>query len=193
MIELDYITVFYGKEKAARSGVPLINHIHDGLAVMREIGASDFAQRAYCLHPLYQADESLAKGYLQSLPGVPIQVVLLAMEYRNQANAWLSDKVKDESVYSYSDPKPRRVVEMYRTIDQPTPGPLTEVRHMLIADKVQNYKDFRTYHLGKHPRTKELEIYFETWLEVLGIDGHEFDRLCAVIDEDRQIRFVQLP
>lgn len=173
MIELDYIAKFYGERIAARSKVPLINHIHEGLAVMREIGASDFAQRAFCLHPLYQADADLTKHHLRSLPGVPIQVILLVMEYRNQANAWLSDKVW---LANFNDGGPSLVQN-----GTPTPGPLPEVRDMLVADKVQNYKDFRTYHLGTHPRSKELELYFETWLKVLGIDGLEFARLSGVI------------
>ena len=40
---------------------------------------------------------------------------------------------------------------------------------MLIADKIQNRKDFELYHLGKHERSSELEQYFKNWLERLNI------------------------
>ena len=38
---------------------------------------------------------------------------------------------------------------------------------MLLADKLQNRKDFRLYHLGKHERTKELDHYFDLWIDYL--------------------------
>lgn len=186
MIELDHITRFYGDRKAERSGVPLINHIHEGLAVMRHIGASDFAQRAYCLHPMYQADADLTTHYKRWVPGVPGVVLVLAMEYRNQANAWLSDKVW---LANFGDGGPSLVQKS----GTPKAGPLREVRDMLIADKVQNYKDFLTYHSTSHPRRRELDLYFQTWLKELGVGESFRDELFAVIDHDRQIRFVQLP
>jgi hypothetical protein len=40
---------------------------------------------------------------------------------------------------------------------------------MLIADKIQNRKDFELYHLGKHERSSELDSYFKNWLERLDI------------------------
>ena len=187
MIELEYITKFYGDRKAERSGVPLINHIHEGLAVMREIGASDWAQRAYCLHPLFQADADLVKHAKQSLPGVPIQVMLLVMEYRNQANAWLSDKVFLESEEGH-----QRYGEIC-LIGKPSHGVLVATAEMLVADKVQNYYDFQNYHQGTHKRSNELGVYFETWLKELGIDVHDYLRLTKVIDADRKIRLMETP
>ena len=50
-----------------------------------------------------------------------------------------------------------------------TPGPLKEVRQMLIADKVQNYADFLTYHAHTHSRSKELDFYFKHWLAQLDV------------------------
>ena len=40
---------------------------------------------------------------------------------------------------------------------------------ILIADKIQNRKDFELYHLGKHERSDELDSYFKNWLERLNI------------------------
>lgn len=38
---------------------------------------------------------------------------------------------------------------------------------MVLADKIQNRKDFRLYHKGKHKRSKQLSAYFDIWIEFL--------------------------
>ena len=45
---------------------------------------------------------------------------------------------------------------------------------MLKADKIQNYKDFRKYHLGTHEKSAELEQYFEEWLAALNVSKERF-------------------
>ena len=40
---------------------------------------------------------------------------------------------------------------------------------MLIADKIQNRKDFQLYHLGTHTRSEQLDQYFKNWLEKLEV------------------------
>lgn len=72
------------------------------------------------------------------------------MEYRNIANRYLC----------------RRETDHYGLEDLP-PIPIEGVRKMLIADKVQNQRDFRKYHLETHDRGKELEAYFILWLKYL--------------------------
>lgn len=186
MKELDLVRRFYGDRKAERSGVPLINHIHEGLDILSAIKANEASARAFCLHPIFQADADLAVNAGMVLTEcLDPWVMTLVMEYRNQANAWLSDKVVNHSTYSWSGPEPRLVVEDYRLVGRPTPGPLPEIREMLTADKVQNYKDFRTYHQATHPRSKELEVYFETWLRELRVTPEQFEALCVVIDARR--------
>lgn len=146
----------YGGGRAARSGVPFMNHIDEGLAVLRDLGASERARRAWCLHPLVQLDETLPASYadLAALSDDPAALVL-AMEYRNVANAHLS----------------RREVTSIEAIAL---SPLAEVNDMLRADKVQNYKDFLLHHRDTHPRAEALHRYFRQWLARLSIDDERF-------------------
>lgn len=99
------------------------------------------------------------------------------MEYRSQANAWLSDKVIKVPLMGIG-PTTHCVPN-----GVPTPGPLADVRDMLIADKIQNYKDFIIYHRGTHPRSDELDTYFEAWLRVLRVDNFQewFDNLSSLV------------
>jgi len=146
---------------AKRSGLPYMNHVDEGLAVLRDLGASERAQRAFCLHPLLQADEALAEAYpdLAALTADP-RVLALALEYRNVANAYLS----------------RREVA---SDDEVALSPLPEVNDMLRADKVQNAKDFLLHHRATHPRREALVRYFHTWHRRLGVSGGDFARWFA--------------
>jgi hypothetical protein len=141
-------------------------HVEEGLAILHRLGASERAQRAFCLHPLLQGDEALAANFerLDELTS-DAQVLALALEYRSVANATLSPRVDELSVPE----------------DIPL-GPLPEVADMLRADKVQNYKDFLRYHQGSHPRSEELTRYFELWLMRLGV-RERFDELCEELEE----------
>jgi hypothetical protein len=152
--EYQAVAKFYGYQRARRSQVPLMNHIDEGLAILNWIGASQNAKLAYCLHPLFQEDECLAASY-QRLPEITTQpqVLALALEYRNVANGYLSHKPLPDEIYL---------------------GPLTEVHQMLVADKVQNYKDFLQYHADTHPRRKALDAYFQAWLSRLQISPDMF-------------------
>lgn len=151
------IAEFYGGRCARRSQVPLMHHIDEGLAVLRWIKASTNAERAYCLHPLLQADFQLAETYQR--PSLVTESVsgFLAMEYRNIANRTLLD----------------RVGKLRSPNDIPL-SPLQEVNQMLVADKVQNYKDFLLHHGSTHPRRRDLDRYFRLWLERLGVNRDQF-------------------
>jgi hypothetical protein len=165
-VEYKLIEKFYGDKVAKRSQVPLINHINEGLVVLSGINATETAKRAFCIHPLLQADEDLQENYY-ICSFVDKHALLLAMEYRSVANEFLSDKMDLE------------VVPAIRL------SPLLEVNEMLIADKVQNYKDFVTYHYDTHPRSAKLNQYFHKWLDKLEISYYENDRLCKLINESK--------
>jgi len=160
----------YGQFRAERSKVLLINHIHQGLAVMATVGATLDAMKAYCLHPLFQNDSELFTEGLRyadgKIDGAP---VVLAMEYRHKANAWLSEKV-----YRYGEKGP------LGADGQPSWGSLIAVKHMLIGDKVQNYSDFVLHHRDTHARSEELEFYFQAWFEALGLNQADVFRLLEV-------------
>jgi hypothetical protein len=141
-----------------------MNHIDEGLVVLKAIGAGEATKRAFCMHPLFQADEDLQENYYMASFVEP-HVLLLAMEYRNTANAYLSDKIDTDQPLKLS--------------------PILEVNEMLVADKVQNHKDFITYHIGTHPRSDALYRYFEKWLKALDINCETFASLCKRIDDER--------
>lgn len=163
-IEYQLIKAHYADRTAERSGVPLINHIDEGLIVLDAISATENARRAFCIHPLIQKDTDLYQNYLMIAESVSSSVVMLAMEYRNIANQWLSDKA--------------------RSVIPPTLSPLYEVNDMLIADKVQNRKDFLRYHLATHERAEDLSIYFTRWLGALGISSETYNSLCKRIEDE---------
>lgn len=149
--EYQLISKYYGDRKAARSGVPLINHIKEGDYILWELCAPIAARKAFFLHPLIQNDEDLSNNLelIREVKADPY-ALLLAMEYRNIANQYLSHrKISDVWDIALS--------------------PIDEVNIMLYADKVQNYKDFILYHRGTHPRSDELVEYFENWLRRLRI------------------------
>lgn len=142
-----------------------MRHIDHGLAILREIGASDRAMRAFCLHPLVQSDADLAATYprIGELTDDP-QVLTLALEYRHIANATLSTRA------------------IANAEDIPL-SPLREVNDMLVADKVQNRADSLTHHAATHSRAGELARYFELWLVRLDIDETRYQSLVRASSE----------
>ncbi|WAM23105.1 hypothetical protein [Myxococcus sp. NMCA1] len=176
-LEYRAIQAFYGQRRARRSGIPYLHHIDEGLWVLRALGASEQAQRAYCLHPLVQDVDKRAAAWAQALAtgadlmSPPVEgvsdnprVLALALNYRETANAALSHRP-----------------------DLKGPGDIalsTEpaVNDMLRADKVQNYKDFIRHHRGTHPRSAELERYFQAWLARLEVSPEQVTRWHAALD-----------
>lgn len=160
----------YGDKRSKRSDVLYMNHIDEGLAVLQWLGTTGEAKAAYCLHPIFQTDDDLdtARFFSDKWKGCRPTSVMLAMEYRSVANEYLSSKeiaqVRDISL-----------------------SPLKEVNDMLIADKVQNRKDFELYHEAIHPRSKELARYFRNWMERLGVSEEQyakFKRMLTLPEEN---------
>ena len=141
----ELIKEYYGDKTAKRSGVPLINHIDEGIEILKSINADEETIDAYCLHPILQSDESINSNYKMNFEGIPTSSLLLAMEYRRVANSYLSFN-KMEDFVGFTNEK---------------------IKQMLYADKKQNEKDFAIYHEETHERSKELREYFNNWLNKL--------------------------
>lgn len=171
-VEYRLIKRFYGVSRAERSQVLKMNHIDEGLAIMDYIGASTAAMQAYCLHPIFQHNDQLCSdGYAAATtPGLNPLALMLTMEYRARANDFLSGKV-DLKLALNDFPHPK-----------PDWGVLAEVKHMLIADKVQNYKDFMLHHSETHERKLELKHYFELWHATLSLPSHKVRELIRVAE-----------
>lgn len=148
----------YADRTAERSGVPLMQHIDEGIQILNWLGAADYIKGAFCLHPLIQNpnDYRLNMDALANNDRVGISAFQLALAYRKQANAYLCKPETDDWTQA----------EISEAV-----GPLFEdMRFMLIADKVQNKKDFMLYHHGQHKRSDQLLRYFEQWMEYLDFD-----------------------
>lgn len=158
---------YYGERRAKRSGIPYFHHIDEGLVVLNAINATQSACEAFCLHPIVQGNGDLLNAFQEGsvLRRYPIDLyaMALAMEYRAVANGYLSTR----SIQSVSE------IRL---------SPLSDVQDMLVADKVQNRKDFERNHLGSHPRSAELTQYFRNWFEVLSISEMRYRELAGLID-----------
>lgn len=151
---------FYGDRVARRSQVPLLNHIVEGRRIMEEREAPSVAIDAFTVHPMFQRDDDLRKT-LARVRDIDPLVVALAMEYRAVANAGLREYWQATGLLPLSC--------------------LTEVNEMLIADKVQNRKDFEK-HNAKHPEAEMLRGYFQAWMARLNIGEGEYQHLCEVAE-----------
>lgn len=155
--EYRHISQFYGDRVAKRSQVFLMNHIDEGVDILFRLGADETTIRAFMLHPYLQSDIDFENHYFQLKP-FDVNVIALALEYRKCANAFLCKPHTD--AWTVTD------MELY------VGKLITPVRHMLVADKVQNQKDFLLHHYGIHARSAQLDRYFETWLEYLNVNDN---------------------
>ena len=68
--EYQAILNFYADRRAQRSNLPLMNHIDEALQILDWIGASEITKRAFCLHPIFQADSDFAQNWNFNLEGI---------------------------------------------------------------------------------------------------------------------------
>lgn len=140
------IKQFYGNRTAERSKVPLINHIDEGIFYLQMWKRPIEEQMAYSIHPIVQNNEKFDVSWSKVLP--------LAEEYRDVANSYLCRPETDHIT---------TCDQLIEIIGRPSLG----CCYMLLADKVQNQKDFRIYHWFTHDRRNELERYFNLWIKAL--------------------------
>lgn len=158
--EYKMIQDYYGDKVTERSGVYHMNHIDEGIAVLKWINASEAAIEAYILHPIFQGDGDLLNNHARFINDISPRVLMNVMEYRSVANEYLSHR----SISS---------------LEEIRLSPLEDVNQMLIADKIQNRKDFYLYHQGTHQRSDALCEYFDNWLKRLGVSE---ERLAYLTD-----------
>lgn len=169
----DIIKSHYGNQKAERSGISYMNHIDEGLFILDSIGADRLTKSAFCIHPILQLPDSLVEYYNESKVRMwNPKIVMLAMEYRNKANYYSS----------HNGTKPPTMV-------------LPQVTQMLVADKLQNYKDF-LLHSNKYENELELTQYFINWLGHLNcskymtmlLRGESFPAIIEELKQDETLR-----
>lgn len=133
-----------------RTGAPYMRHIDQGLTLLHVMGADATVLRAWCVHPLFQNDElfiPILKSY-KYFSTESVIVTVLAMEYRKVANAFL--------------------VPDLELIAVPKISPIDEVNTMLIADKVQNYREVQLHRKQLEP-SEHLDRYFSKWFMSLKV------------------------
>lgn len=165
---LTLIQSHYGSRKAKRSRVPLMNHIIEGLDIIERVAKEEALPQlpvskmmaAFALHPLIQDGDEIDDNlhHILTHRGKAsahdwLEVVALAVEYRNYANAYLCRPCTD----GYCGKSLRNLL---RTAS-------LEVMVMLLADKRQNQTDFILYHKGYHERSEQLDLYFARWIAEL--------------------------
>jgi hypothetical protein len=164
----------YERKVAQRSGVSYMNHIVEGAFVLWQIyGFDEELIEAYCLHPIFQSDELLSQLFAHDSSDLTVispRVIVLGMEYRRVANSYtIKNKVKDPED-----------IEI---------GPLEKVHKMLVADKIQNKKDFMKYMYFKHERPGYREVsersvqYFDSWLARLGVNQEMYKNVVKQIEQ----------
>lgn len=174
-IALALISEYYQDKTARRSGVPLMNHIWQGVRIIKSLALKtkqEMIIAAYIIHPLLQNDDDLQANLELVCDSLPSRVVLYAMEYRNCANAYL----RHHHVRGDKFPE----------------IPLWPVRIMLAADKVQNHMDFRDkfesdFAPGTWERMREqheLESYFQKWFDELDLSSDKVASLKKIARAD---------
>ena len=155
---------FY-KDMATSKGVPYINHINEGVTHLENMKVDDTVINAFILHPFVQCvnlkgtykDCLLTEKELEkhiNIFEIEPEIAFDLLLYRKYANSYLCRESTDKYVLSDAFADVKGVVKYPNTIK------------MLIADKLQNFKDFLQYRQD-HPRKEFLHNYFTNWLSIL--------------------------
>lgn len=158
--EYRQISQFYGTRTTLRTKIPWINHINEGVVLIHQLEGSIHEAKAFCLHPLFQADETYHAALseacrIYNLNTNP-EVLFSVLGYREAANRWLRNAVTPTNL--------------------PQKHPLESVNIMLMADKIQNRKDFEANEavFGVEDAAS-LHSYFDSWFTALGITPEIYD------------------
>lgn len=155
---------YWGTEFSSQ-WVPFRDHIDQGTKILSWLGANNDTIVAFTLHGMFQSDSALSTAIADGLHRkLPAPVLLLVMEYRNKANAWL-----------------RTGPNNWRVSEPPT-IPLPEVRQMLIADKVQNMVNAQLHYQHREDY-QDIMSYFDAWFKHLSFtDIDTAIKICTSIE-----------
>ena len=157
------ISEFY-KNKQTSKGIPYINHIDEGVGHLENLHVSDVVVNAFILHPFVQCvnlqgtykeclltEKELEKhiNIFEIKPEIAYELLL----YRKFANSYLCRPETD----NYS------IIEAYEDVKDL--ANYQNTIRMLIADKLQNFKDFLLYRKDNHPRSKYLTSSYASIIE----------------------------
>lgn len=157
-LEYKWATEIYGKLVAKRSKLSYAKHVLEGAEILQDRGVGIDVIKAFLIHPYYQ-DGNIFNNPLESTKFSP-EAVALAVEYRWVANNSTSKVFEETGKVALSE--------------------YPEINEMLVADKVQNRKDFLEFN-ENHINFKLLDAYFKAWLEVLKIPDNEYIRYCKLM------------
>lgn len=152
----ELVKKWYGNMRAKRSGRKYIEHIKEGCFLLDILYNDMDLRAAFCIYPIIQSDvdyESnidILKNWAKY--SFSQEALSMAIEYRKCANLYSSkDKIKHPwDINTGND----------------------EVKKLLIADKIQNWKDAMDYVYPIDWKSKpRLDHYFSSWLFALNIDG----------------------
>lgn len=128
-----------------RTKQPFMDHINEGLLILRKIGVPQFVEAAWCIHPLLQKDEWIRSGCFL-VKDLPPDVICLTMEFRMVANQIRPDDCRASRALPFGAwPK--------------------AIKMMLIADKIQEWHSYTVY--KRHFTEAEINdvtLYFDEWL-----------------------------
>lgn len=144
---------YYDNKKAKRSGIYYMNHIDEGLALFSAWFSENSIKDAYCLHPIYQDNIDAVTKLSFMSDAYSKEITKLAHDYAIAANSYLPKKGSPQDVPTLN----------------------YKLKTMLIADKIQNRKDFELYNQN-HPNYKDLALYFRRWFDILDISEKEYEK-----------------
>lgn len=153
-VSFQRISRHYGATAAQRTKLPWINHIVEGVVLIHQLGGRIGAADAFCWHPLIQSDTTYLETLVEMRRHYNLntngEVLVNVLGYRDAANRWLRGVVNKDN--------------------QPKKHPLESVNVMLMADKIQNRKDFEANErLFSVEDAASLHYYFDCWFNTLGI------------------------
>ena len=160
-LALDLIKKHY-KNKQSSCGVPYINHIEQGLDIIKTYSIDtnkELASDAFCIHPIVQSKVDFNKAlYNVSLNFLDHSIIMLSTKYGCIANLYLSNNTLNSVTKKH----------ILKELDHSS-----ILKLMLIADKIQNKINFEINYSDKH-NAAELEIYFNNWFQLLGVTNEEY-------------------